>query len=36
MFVNSVTEVEMERVIARLNKNASAGCDEIHMLVIKQ
>jgi hypothetical protein len=36
MFVAPVTVTEMERVIESLNKNASAGCDEIPMLVIKQ
>jgi len=36
MFVAPVTTAELERVIASLNKNASAGYDEIPMLVIKQ
>jgi hypothetical protein len=37
MFVGPVTVMEMESVIiVSLNKNASAGCDEIPMLVIKQ
>jgi hypothetical protein len=36
MFVAPVTEMEMERVIASLNKDISAGCDEIPMLLIKQ
>ena len=36
MFIAPVTEKEMERVIISLNKKASAGCDEIPMLVLKQ
>jgi len=36
MFAAPVTEKEMERVIVSLNKKASAGCDEIPMLVLKQ
>jgi hypothetical protein len=36
MFVAPVTVTEMERVITSLNKNASASCDEIPTLVIKQ
>ena len=36
MFVAPVTIEELERVIASLNKNASAGYEEIPMLVIKQ
>ena len=36
MFVAPVTIEELERVIASLNKNASAGYEEIPMLEIKQ
>jgi hypothetical protein len=36
MFVAPVTVQEMERVIISLNKKASAGCDDIPMLVLKQ
>jgi len=36
MFVAPVTIAELERVIASLNKNASAGYDKILMLMIKQ
>jgi hypothetical protein len=36
MFVAPVTVTEMGRVIASLNKNASAGSDEIPMLSTRQ
>ena len=36
MFVAPVTTAELERVIASLNKNASAGYDEIPVVVIKR
>jgi len=36
MFVAPVTEKEMERVIKSLNKKASAGCDDVLVLVLKQ
>jgi len=36
MLVAPVTEKKKERVIISLNKKASAGCDEITMLVLKQ
>jgi len=36
VFVASVTEKEMERVIKSLNKKASAGCDDVPVLVLKQ
>ena len=36
VFVAPVTEKEMERVIKSLNKKASAGCDDVPMLVLKQ
>jgi len=36
VFVAPVTEKGMERVIKSLNKKASAGCDDVPMLVLKQ
>jgi len=36
VFVAPVTEKEMERVIKILNKKASAGCDDVPVLVLKQ
>jgi len=35
MFVDPVTEKEMERAIISLNKEASAGCDAVPILVLK-
>jgi hypothetical protein len=35
MFAPPVSEKEMEKVVLNLNKNASAGCDAIPMLVVK-